>query len=148
VEGAIEIPTANGPIVLCTKADRIDLMTSSHSRIIDYKTGMIPSKKLVNQGYAPQLPLEGVILKVGGFTSVPPRDVENLSYWHVTGGTPAGEVVSFENSIDLITAAERGVRRLLEAFLGQEVPFYACPDPDLIPDYHDYAHLERIKEWA
>ena len=96
---------------------------------------MVPSKKLVNQGYAPQLPLEGVILTVGGFSAFPARDVENLSYWHVTGGTPAGEVVSLENPRDLITLAERGVRRLLESFLGREVPFYACPDPDYNAGY-------------
>jgi ATP-dependent helicase/nuclease subunit B len=148
VEGAIEIPTANGPIVLTAKADRIDMMVSGQATIIDYKTGMTPTKKSVNQGYAPQLSLEGVILSVGGFSELPPLPIEKLSYWSVTGGTPPGEIVSFENTSDLLTAAERGVRRLFEAFLGRETPFYACPDPLIMPIYHDYAHLERIKEWG
>jgi ATP-dependent helicase/nuclease subunit B len=148
VEGAIEIPTANGPIILSAKADRIDMMDASRACIIDYKTGMTPSKKDVTQGYAPQLSLEGVILKVGGFTQMPPVEVEKLAYWKVTGGTPAGEIVPFENPTDLITSAERGVRRLIEAFFGRETPFYACPDPLTMPTYHDYAHLERIKEWG
>lgn len=148
VEGAIEIPTANGPIVLSAKADRIDLMASSHACIIDYKTGMTPSKKEVMEGRAPQLSLEGVILKVGGFSQLPPIDVEKLAYWKVTGGTPAGEIVPFENPAGLITSAERGVRRLFEAFFGRETPFYACPDPLILPGYHDYAHLERLKEWG
>lgn len=147
IEGAIEIPTAKGPVILTTKADRIDIMVSRQARIIDYKTGMVPSKKSVNLGYAPQLPLEGVILKVGGFSDLPPMDVERLCYWKVTGGTPAGEVVSFDNPAELLGSAERGVRRLFEAFLGREIPFHACPDPREIPAYHDYAHLERIKEW-
>jgi ATP-dependent helicase/nuclease subunit B len=148
VKGALEIPTAKGPIVLTTKADRIDKMASHQARIIDYKTGTIPSKKLVNLGYAPQLSLEGVILKAGGFPELPSMDVEKLCYWKVTGGTPAGEIISFDNAPDLITAAERGVRRLFEAFLSRETPFSACPDPRLIPDYHPYTHLERLKEWA
>src|SRR5690606_16495229 len=107
-----------------------------------------PKKKDVNQGYSPQLSLEGVILSVGGFADLSQKKVERLSYWSVTGGAPAGEIVSFENPEDLLTAAERGVRQLFEAFLGQETPFYACPDPLIVPTYHDYAHLERLKEWG
>ena len=148
VEGAIEIPTARGPMVLTAKADRIDVMASRQGRIIDYKTGTVPSKKSVNQGYAPQLSLEGVILKGGGFSGLPSLDVEKLCYWKVTGGTPAGEVVSFDNTADLLSAAEEGVRRLFEAFLGGETPFYACPDPLIMLPYHEYAHLERLKEWG
>ncbi len=148
VEGAIEIPTANGPIILTAKADRIDVMVSGQAQIIDYKTGMTPTKKAVTQGYAPQLSLEGVILSVGGFSDLPPLPVEKLCYWSVTGGTPAGEMVSFDSPEGLLTAAEQGVRRLFEAFLGRETPFYACPDPLIVPAYHDYAHLERLKEWG
>jgi ATP-dependent helicase/nuclease subunit B len=148
VEGAIEIPTAMGPIVLSAKADRIDFLTSSQACIIDYKTGMTPTKKSVMLGYSPQLSLEGVILKVGGFCELPPMTVERLAYWKVTGGTPAGEILPFENPTELIECAERGVRRLFEAFLGKEIPFPACPNPSTIPLYHDYAHLERIKEWG
>lgn len=147
-EGAIEIPTANGPIVLAAKADRIDLMVSGQAQIIDYKTGMTPTKKAVSQGYSPQLSLEGVILSVGGFADLCEKKVEKLCYWRVTGGTPAGEVISFESPEDLLTAAERGVRRLFEALLGRETPLYACPDPLIAPAYHDYAHLERLKEWG
>ena len=147
-EGAIEIPTANGPIVLTAKADRIDVMVSGQAQIIDYKTGTTPTKKSVNQGYSPQLSLEGVILSVGGFADLSETKVEKLCYWSVTGGTPAGEVVSFENPEDLLAAAERGVRRLFEALLGRETPLYACPDPLIVPPYHDYAHLERLKEWG
>ena len=74
--------------------------------------------------------------------------LEKLSYWNVTGGTPPGDIISFKKTNDLIESAERGVRRLFESFLGRETPFYACPDPLVIPAYHDYAHLERIKEWG
>lgn len=148
VEGAIEIPTARGPIVLTSKADRIDIMTTKQACIIDYKTGSVPSRNFVLRGLAPQLSLEGVILKVGGFSDLPALEVENLCYWRVTGGTPAGEIISFDDASTLISSAERGVRRLFEIFLSKEIPFHACPDPFLIPVYHDYAHLERIKEWG
>lgn len=147
-EGAIDIPTANGFITLTAKADRIDIMPSGLGRVIDYKTGSMPTVKSVTQGYAPQLPLEGLILKVGGFADLPPLEVEALCYWGVTGGTPAGEIRLLKDPADLIAAAESGVRRLFEAFFGHETPFYACPDPLEAPAYHDYAHLERLKEWG
>ncbi|MBX9804916.1 MAG: double-strand break repair protein AddB [Alphaproteobacteria bacterium] len=148
IDGKIDIPTANGPIVLTAKADRIDIMSSGMAQIIDYKTGMVPSKKSVTQGTAPQLTLEGVILSVGGFAQIAPLPVEKLSYWGMTGGTPPGEITSFENPEELLTNAERGVRRLFEAFFGRQTPFHACPDPYNAPVYHDYAHLERLKEWG
>jgi ATP-dependent helicase/nuclease subunit B len=148
VEGAIEIPTTKGTITLNTKADRIDVTASRQACIVDYKTGMVPSKKAVGLGYAPQLPLEGVILKGGGFPELPPMAVEKLCYWKVTGGTPAGEIISLDNTTDLLDAAERGVQRLFEAFFAQETPFYACPDRLIVPAYHHYSHLERLKEWG
>lgn len=148
IEGEMEILTANGTLILTAKADRIDVMASGQAHIIDYKTGTVPTKKDVTQGYAPQLSLEGVILSSGGFPDFLPQTVEKLCYWGMTGGTPAGEIISFENPEDLLGAAEQGVRQLFDAFLGQEIPFYACPDPDIIPAYHDYAHLERLKEWG
>jgi ATP-dependent helicase/nuclease subunit B len=147
-EGAIDIPTANGFITLTAKADRIDIMSSGLGRIIDYKTGSLPSVKSVVQGYVPQLPLEGLILKVGGFADLPPLGIEALCYWGVTGGSPAGEIRTLKDPADLIAAAESGVRCLFEAFFGHETPFYACPDPFDIPAYHHYAHLERLKEWG
>ena len=148
IDGGIEIPTANGPIALTAKADRIDILTTGGAQIIDYKTGMVPSKTSVKEGTAPQLTLEGVILTVGGFASIPPITVERLSYWGITGGTPPGEITSFGNPEELLTNAKRGVRRLFEAFFGREIPFHACPNPKKIPAYHDYGHLERLKEWA
>jgi ATP-dependent helicase/nuclease subunit B len=146
-EGAIEIPITQGFITLTAKADRIDILPSGLARIIDYKTGNLPTLKSVGQGYAPQLPLEGLILTAGGFTGLPPMGVESLCYWRVTGGTPAGEIYPLKDPAVLISTAESGVRRLFEAFFACEAPFYACPNPLEIPDYHDYAHLERLKEW-
>ena len=147
VEGTMEIPTINGPIILTAKADRINVMVSGQAQIIDYKTGITPTKKEVSQGYAPQLPLEGIILSAGGFADFPQKQVEKLSYWKMTGGTPAAKIISFENPEDLLTTAERGVRKLFEVCLGQETPFYACPNPLVELKYNDYAHLERLKEW-
>lgn len=148
IKGSLEISTTHGPVILTAKADRIDYMTSGQGRIIDYKTGSIPPKKEVMQGYAPQLSLEGLILEKGGFSELSSLPVEKLEYWHMTGGNPPGEVITFSSTESLIREAEKGVESLFEAFLSQETPFYACPDPLHAPSHHDYAHLERLKEWA
>ena len=148
IEGILEIPTSTGLIQLTAKADRIDVLTKGGVRIIDYKTGAVPTQKSVYEGYAPQLPLEGLIIKAGGFKGLPPALVEELCYWKVTGGTPPAETSSLKNIESLLAAAEEGVHLLFEKFLTQETPFYACPDPQVIPPYHDYAHLERLKEWG
>lgn len=148
MEGSLEIPTTHGPIILKTKADRIDVLASGQTRIIDYKTGTPPTKKDVQQGYSPQLPLEGLILKKEGFPGISSLPIAQFSYWHLKGGIPAGEIISFEKPAEMIEAAEQGVHRLFEAFFGQETPFHACPDPRLPLDYSDYAHLERLKEWG
>jgi ATP-dependent helicase/nuclease subunit B len=148
VDGIIAIPIMKGTVDLSVKADRIDIMNSNQVRIIDYKTGAIPSRKFVNQGYAPQLPLEGVIIKRGGFSNLDSYDVGDLCYWHVTGGLFGGEIISLDNPDALIAIAEQGVQKLFDAFFGLGIPFHACPNPSIVPAYHDYAHLERIKEWG
>jgi ATP-dependent helicase/nuclease subunit B len=148
IEGKIDIPVTKGTIQLKAKADRIDVLATGHVRIIDYKTGGVPSKKDVVQGSSPQLPLEGFILRCGGFNQVPVKEVETLSYWQVTGGHPPGEVISLDHVEELISSAEYGVGRLFEVFLSEETVFLACPNPTLIPNYHAYEHLERLKEWG
>jgi ATP-dependent helicase/nuclease subunit B len=148
LEGFLEIPISTGLVILTAKADRIDILDSGKAHILDYKTGGVPTVKSVTQGYSPQLSLEGLILREGGFLPLPPLEVEQLSYWKMTGGTPAGEIQPLSKPQDLIEAAGQGVRQLFEAFFGRETPFYACPNPDVIPAYHDYAHLERLQEWS
>jgi len=50
-----------GPFTLTAQADRIDTLADGTIAIGDYKTGAPPSKSEVAAGFAPQLPLEGVI---------------------------------------------------------------------------------------
>jgi ATP-dependent helicase/nuclease subunit B len=147
-QGTLDIVTAGGSVMLTAKADRIDKLALSEGRIIDYKTGTLPDAKSVMAGHSPQLPLEALILKAGGFPAFTPTHIKSLCYWKMTGGTPAGEIRTLKNVDDLTAQAEQGIQRLFDAFLNRETPFYACPDSAAVPAYHDYAHLERLKEWA
>ena len=149
IRGKIVLPGTTGPVTLTAIADRLDHRVDGGWTIIDYKTGMVPRRAEVDAGLAPQLPLEALILRRGGFAGLPGGEAASLDYWRLTGGEPAGEMWMHDQTLDtLIDDAEAGLLRLIEAFGRPETPYLAVPDPDLAPLYDDYAHLARIKEWS
>ena len=56
---------------LGARADRIERLNDGRYAILDYKTGQPPTDKQVKAGLAPQLTLEGAILRQGGFKDIP-----------------------------------------------------------------------------
>ena len=68
--GGIAFPVAGEDFSLTCRADRIDLMADGSARIVDYKTGGVPSTREVEAGLAPQLTLQAAILARGGFTGM------------------------------------------------------------------------------
>jgi len=149
IRGEIELPGLLGPVKLSAIADRLDRRADGLWTIIDYKTGVVPRRSEVATGLAPQLPLEALILRRGGFGDLPSGETASLDYWRLTGGEPAGEMRAHDQNVDtLVEEAEAGLRRLIEAFDHQETPYLAIPDPDLAPRYDDYGHLARVKEWS
>lgn len=149
IRGEIELPGLLGPVKLSAIADRLDRRADGLWTIIDYKTGVVPRRSEVDTGLAPQLPLEALILRRGGFGDLPSGETASLDYWRLTGGEPAGEMRAHDQNVDtLVEEAEAGLRRLIEAFDRQETPYLAVPDPDLAPRYDDYGHLARVKEWS
>jgi ATP-dependent helicase/nuclease subunit B len=149
IRGKIELPGPTGPITLTAIADRLDQRVDGGWTIIDYKTGMVPRRAEVDAGLAPQLALEALILRRGGFTDLPAGEAASLDYWRLTGGEPAGEMRAHDQNVDaLIDDAEAGFLGLIEAFGRSETPYLAIPDPDLAPRFDDYGHLARVKEWS
>ena len=53
--------------VLGARADRIERLTDGRFAVLDYKTGQPPTDREVKAGLAPQLTLEGAIIRHGGF---------------------------------------------------------------------------------
>ncbi len=155
-EGTLTFNLPGGDFTLTGKADRIDIQQNGMAEVIDYKTGSVPSMKEVAAGYAPQLPLEGLLLSCGGFTDIPtPKANETVfSYWKVSGKENAGTVTiipgqkSKKTSEELIREAKQGVIGLVELFDKQETPYECNPVAAKAPRYDDYAHLSRAKEWA
>jgi ATP-dependent helicase/nuclease subunit B len=149
VSGALELSAPGGPFTVTAKADRIDVMADGSLSIIDYKTGSPPSAKEVAAGYAPQLPIEALIARHGGFEGVPAAKVGRLLYWRLRGGETGGEERSAGNEpMRLSDEALEGLSALIAAFDDPETPYAARPHPDMAPKYSDYLHLARVKEWA
>ncbi len=151
ITGKLVLDGPKGPFEITGRADRVERRRDGMIALIDYKTGATPSGTEVAQGYAPQLPLEAMMIEQGGFTAVAAGLVGELAYWRLTGGDPAGEI-KFPQSDptklrDLIADASQGLKDLIAAFDDPATPYRAVPVPATAPRYSDYAHLERIKEW-
>lgn len=147
-EGRYVLNLPSGPFTLTAKADRVELGADHTLGIIDYKTGGVPSKRDIEAGLAPQLPLEGLIAEAGGFKDIPAAKVERLEFWHLRGGDPAGKVDPVKATDTAIAAALNGLSRLIETFSDANTAYTPVPRPQHEPRYNDYAHLARLKEWT
>jgi len=149
VEGALVIDAPGGAFQLTAKADRVDQMTGGEIGIVDYKTGLPPSKKDVAAGLAPQLPLEAAIAMEGGFGDIPAGRVAVLEFWRLSGGDPAGERRAAGDDPDALAAEARaGLAALVARFDDPATPYLSRPDPANAPRFSDYEHLARVREWS
>lgn len=146
--GEIIIQTETTSFTLAAKADRIDRYHEG-TAIIDYKSGGNFSAKKIRTGVLPQLPLEGLIVINGGFTEISKGPVKSLSYWKLTGGTQAGEIIEeTENLVTVFNETEEGLKSLIGAFYQEKTPYYSLPQSNNIPRHNDYEHLARVREWT
>ncbi len=148
-----EITLGNG-FVLRAKADRIDMHNDGSTAIIDYKTGSVPSNTEVLSGMSPQMPLEGLIVHEGGFSSYGCGHVQPqyLGFWKMTGAGEAGKEIEIKISDydAFLVDTEKGITGLIDIFNTVETPYYSLPRPTKAPPeaWQDYAHLARVQEWV
>ncbi|HTN11551.1 MAG TPA: double-strand break repair protein AddB, partial [Acetobacteraceae bacterium] len=90
---------------LTGRADRIERRADGSLAILDYKTGAPPSQKEVEQGFAPQLPLEAAMAAAGAFGAEWRGEATALVYWQLTGGYEAGRVLPLFKGDPALTAA-------------------------------------------
>lgn len=152
VSGRLALEVDGITHVLTAKADRIEVTRSAQGHILDYKTGSIPTKKMVDAGFSPQLTLTAAILRDGGFDGIAATPGD-LTYVRVTGRNPAGtEEVSKAagaESEDAAAAALEGMRELLRAYLSPGVGYPSRTAPQFVKSYAgDYDHLARVFEWS
>tara|TARA_Y100000296_G_scaffold15807_1_gene18561 strand:- start:8648 stop:11602 length:2955 start_codon:yes stop_codon:yes gene_type:complete len=152
---AVGRSTLPSGVELYAKADRLDV-SSGGVTVIDYKTGAVPSKDDVQKGVEPQMAIEAVILKRGGFKKAQP--LRGLEYWQVSGKKdhPIDFVSALSPKVDLddfVAEAEQGLTEITTLMHQADQPYQAFPKGDAIsnkagPCKHcDYAGICRFKDW-
>jgi ATP-dependent helicase/nuclease subunit B len=151
--GQAQFATPRGPFTLTAKADRIEVSADGRAHVLDFKTGMAPSKKQVRTGFSPQLTLTSAIVARGGFGAVGQRPPGDLVYVRVTGRDPAGEevlpVAGEDDAEHLPEQAWEGLEKLVLRYEDEAHPYRSRTAPLFVKMYaSDYDHLARVGEWS
>ena len=138
------------------RADRIDKLADGTLAIVDYKTGSPPSATMVEQGFALQLGVVGLIAQAGGIDghSGEPGAFE---YWSLGRNKDRGfglvksPVKAPGNRAamqpeDFLPTTRVYLREAIARWILGDEPFTARLNPDL-PNYSDYDQLMRLDEW-
>lgn len=141
------IPPSGEPFELYAIADRIDIGRDGGATVIDYKTGALPTQKAVAAGYSPQLPLEALIVREGGFKGVRAAHLAGLEYWRINGTGDGGSLLALKDVEALVAEAEEGLRALVAHYDRPETKYIPRAAEGQAPTYSDYLLLERLAEW-
>ena len=148
VKGSVELASIGGPVTLTARADRLEYGSDKSWVIVDYKTGIVPSQRHVNEGVRNQLAVEGLIAFEGGFEGLPAGVINSLEYWKLSGKKSApGEIFSpFEAAFDGAEIRRR-LEQLATHYDNPQTCYPSEPDPSLVPAFKPYQHLSRSREW-
>lgn len=150
-DGKTVIAGPAGPFTLTARADRIDVHAAG-AIITDYKSGanLTGLRRDAENGFAPQLALEAVILLEKGFANLQASSILGLRYISVSGGDPPGNVVNLkaEDFAALALAARQGLAKLIALYDDETTPYSSVRRARFSYDYDDYAHLARVAEWS
>lgn len=145
-------------ITIRGRADRIDRLPEGQLAIVDYKTGQPPSARMVQEGFALQLGLVGLMAKRGAFAGVSGQP-EIFEYWSLGKSDKSETGFGYREEPILEGRRKTGIARseflsVSEAYLNDAIdkwilgsePFTARLNPD-IGGYNDYDQLMRLEEW-
>ena len=133
---------------LTAKADRIELFEDDSARILDFKTGALPTKKAILAGFAPQLTLEIAMLRHGAFGFIPTQNnFLNAAYIKI-GGKDGGEFYPLDDGEELANTHFQNCISLLRSYNNEATPYRARPFIDFALRYNVFDHLARTKEWS
>jgi ATP-dependent helicase/nuclease subunit B len=151
--GAWQFDAPAGLFTLRGRADRIERRFDGAIAILDYKTGTPPLQKDVEEGRAPQLPLEAAMVAQGAFGEDLRGRAVDLTYWQISGGWEPGATKRlFGGDAAKVEAASRMASEKLAALVADfdrpGRPYLSQPHPGAAPRFSDYARLARVAEWA
>lgn len=152
--GEMVLETPVGPFTLTGRVDRIDMRPDGALDIIDFKTGGAASRKEVEAGFAPQLPLTAAMAARGGFEDCPSHEPGDLLYVRISGGKTPGEECSVVrrpgagDAAELAEEARDELGRWIQLFDDEKRTYPSQPRAKYVNRWGDFDHLARRKEWA
>ncbi len=150
--GSISI---NG-ITITGRVDRIDRTSDGDLVIIDYKTGMPPSTKQINAGFALQLGLIGYMAEELAFKGVSGA-ASHFEYWSLAKNkdkdfgfvavpTSSNAKDGKPQHADFVAFAVKQAEAAVDKWILGNAPFTAKLHPEFSL-YGDYDQLMRLQEW-
>ena len=150
--GRLEFKIDGDDYVLTARADRIDVLQNGVVRLIDYKTGSLPSVDQVQTGLSPQMTLESALLLQGAFAPLSPKSIAQALYIQIGRSrssmklrAAAGDkVVNFD---ELAKQHLARFKALLHIYRGEDVAYLPRLIPNKDDSEADFDHLSRYLEW-
>jgi ATP-dependent helicase/nuclease subunit B len=142
-------------VTLSGYADRVDVLAAGKADILDYKTGSSPSKGQAHTLLAPQLALEGALLRRGAFQGLGTLDPGDLIFVRLkANGEVSPETIlehrgARKDAVALSEKAWSHLERLLLHYGQVETGYKSRALPFREGDIDgDYDHLARVLEWS
>jgi ATP-dependent helicase/nuclease subunit B len=139
---------ADVDFTLVGKPDRIDRLKSGGVRVVDYKTGSVPTKKQIASFMAPQLPLLAAMARAGAFGDVVKAPPAALVYAQLTGGKVEGKITELPDAEATTDELERRLKELIVRFDDASWPYAPRVAMEKTRYGSDYDHLSRFDEWG
>ena len=138
--------------ILTARADRIDILENGAVRLIDYKTGSLPSVEQVQTGLSPQMTLESALLLEGAFAPLSPKSIAQALYIQIgrSRGSMKVRPAAGDKIVDFSELAREHLFRfktLLHIYRGKDVPYLPRLIPNKDDSETDFDHLSRYLEW-
>ncbi len=150
VQGEWLCKVQDHPLTLVARMDRAELQPDGSLRIIDYKTGSVPSNTDIKNGLGNQLYMSALIVRHGTVMAsmpIPKPKSFALEYWKLAAKHADADTISVPVDEDILVAREEMLRKLILQYQDEKQPYAATPASQGGIAYNEYDHLTRRLEW-